>query len=147
MAGISNTSRTLKHYRDKGWNCCISERWIINPKHPAGGYRKDLFGFGDIVAMGEGSIIAIQSCGQDFSAHDKKLLGDEVAPNMIEWLRCGGRVILIGWRKIKKKRGGKAKIWSPRIKEYSVSDFGVNEIEIPDPPVNEETLIERWDQV
>jgi len=32
-------------------------------------------------------------------------------------------LILIGWRKVKLKRGGKAKRWSPRIKEYTEVDF------------------------
>jgi hypothetical protein len=84
----------------------------------------DLFGFIDLVAMGEGSIIAIQSCGQAFSEHDKKITQDEkVAENAYLWLNNGGRIILIGWRKIKLKRGGKAMRWSPRIKEYTLEDF------------------------
>jgi len=163
MAGISNTSRTIGYLRGMGWTCCVAERWIKMPKHPAGGFRKDLFGFGDLVALGEKSIIGVQSCGQDFAAHDKKILEDEeVAPNVLKWLECpGGRVMLIGWRKIKKKRGGKAKIWSPRIKEYSVADFsdddnarvplGESAIDVkyeeyrPRVRVKEGAMIGRWD--
>ena len=120
----SNTSRTLAYFRDKGWICDISERWIPNPKHPAGGFRKDLFGFADIVAMDETSIIAIQSCGQAFAEHNRKITENEdVAPMARKWLKRNGRIILIGWRKILKKRGGKQKVWAPRIKEYELSDF------------------------
>jgi len=83
-----------------------------------------IIGFGDIVAMGENSIIAIQSCGQDFAAHERKITQDElVAPKAIEWIRNGGRLILIGWRKVKLKRGGKAMRWQPRIHEFSEEDF------------------------
>ncbi len=124
MAGKTPTQRTLEYYRKEGWTCEVIERWIRNPKHPAGGFRKDWMGFGDILAMGENSIIAIQSCGQAFSAHNKKITEDEiVSPNAYLWLKNGGRLLLIGWRKIKLKRGGKAMRWQPRIKEYTLKDF------------------------
>jgi hypothetical protein len=56
--GISNTSRTLEYLRQQGWVVGKVERFI----QYAGKYgkRMDLFGFIDLVAMGEGSIIAIQ---------------------------------------------------------------------------------------
>ena len=118
------TQRTIKFLKDKGMDCCIVERWVPMPAHPAGGFRKDMFGFGDLIALDGDSIIAVQSCGQAFSAHHLKITEDEeVAPYALHWIQCGGRLILIGWRKILKKRGGKAKIWSPRIKEYSEGDF------------------------
>ena len=120
--GISNTSRTLNYIREQGWVADKVEQW--NQYAGKFGQRKDMFGFADIVAMGENSIIAIQSCGQAFSEHDRKILQDEfVAPNALKWIECGGRLILIGWRKIKLKRGGKAMRWSPRIKEYKKDDF------------------------
>lgn len=124
MAGITPTQRTIKYLREKDWTCDVVERWLKNPKHPAGGFRKDMFGFGDIVAMGEGSIIAIQSCGQAFSEHNRKITEDEkVAENALLWIENGGRLILIGWRKVKLKKGGKAMRWSPRIKEFEIKDF------------------------
>lgn len=115
--GISNTSRTLEYLRKQGWVADKVEQF--NPYAGEFGKRKDMFGFGDIVAMGEGSIIAIQSCGSAFSDHHKKLTEDEyVAPNVEMWLKNGGRLFLIGWRKLLLKRGGKAKRWVPRIREY-----------------------------
>jgi len=122
MAGISNTSRTLEYLRSQGWVADKVEQF--NAYAGKFGQRKDMFGFGDIVAMGEGSIIAIQSCGQAFSEHHKKITEDEkVAPMALLWLENGGRLILIGWRKVKLKRGGKAMRWQPRIKEYAAADF------------------------
>jgi len=41
----------------------------------------------------------------------------------IDWIQSGAKLILIGWRKIKKKRGGKAMVWSPRIKEITMEDL------------------------
>ena len=122
MAGISNTSRTLEYLRQQGWIADKVEQF--NPYAGKHGLRKDMFGFGDIVAMGENSIIAVQSCGQAFSEHHKKITEDErVAPLALMWLENGGRLMLIGWRKIKLRRGGKAMRWSPRIKEYTREDF------------------------
>jgi hypothetical protein len=91
---------------------------VINPKHPAGGFRKDLFGFIDLIALDpERGIIGIQSCGQSFKAHLDKILNSECTENVIEWLKCGGKLELWSWRKILLKRGGRAKVWRPRIKE------------------------------
>ena len=120
--GISNTSRTLEYLRSQGWTADKVEQF--NAYAGKFGQRKDMFGFADIVALGENSIIAVQSCGQAFSEHHRKLTEDEVvAPNVARWLDCGGRLILIGWRKVKLKRGGKALRWQPRIKEYTVEDI------------------------
>ena len=122
MSSISNTSRTLEYIRSQGWIADKVEQF--NPYAGKFGQRKDMFGFGDIVALGEDSIIAIQSCGQAFSEHHRKITEDEyVAPNALKWVECGGRLLLIGWRKVKLKRGGKAMRWKPRIKEYTKEDF------------------------
>ena len=121
MKGISNTSRTLEYIRSQGWIADKVEQF--NPYAGKFGQRKDCFGVLDILALGEGSIIGIQSCGQAFSEHDKKILG---TPEALKWLECGGRLLLIGWRKVKLKRGGKALRWSPRIKEYGLADFGID---------------------
>ena len=114
MAGISNTSRTLKYIREKDWVVDMVERWIPMPTHPAKGFRKDYLGFADMIALGENSIIAIQSCGQSFAEHNRKITEDEeVSKNALLWLDSGGRLILVGWRKVKVKRGGKAMRWEP----------------------------------
>jgi len=115
---MTNTSRTLKYLRDKGWEAGVVERFLFYAgKH---GRRIDLFNIIDIVALSKKSIIGVQSCGQSFSEHDKKILDSLLA---IKWLKSGGRLILIGWRKLKLKRGGKAMRWRPRVKEYTLKDF------------------------
>lgn len=116
--GISNTSRTLEYIRSQGWEADIVERF--NPYAGKFGQRKDLFNIIDIICLTESGIAGIQSCGQAFSEHDKKILEE---PKALRWLEKGGRLILIGWRKILKKRGGKLKVWTPRIKEYCIKDF------------------------
>jgi len=118
MAKISNTSRTLEYIRSQGWEADIVERF--NPYAGKFGQRKDLFGIIDIIALGECGIIGIQSCGQSFAEHDRKILENPLA---LKWLEKGGELMLIGWRKVKLKRGGKAMRWSPRIKHYLKEDF------------------------
>ena len=114
-----NTQRTLKALRDQGYIAEVCERWIPNPVHPGGGFRKDLFGIIDIIAISKFSLIGVQSCGQDYAAHDRKIMESEYTP---EWIRCAG-LQLWGWRKLLKKKGGKQKIWVPRIKIYTMEDF------------------------
>lgn len=118
MKGISNTSRTLEYIRSQGWLADKVEQF--NPYAGKFGQRKDCFGILDIIALGENSIIGIQSCGQAFAEHDRKILNE---PNSLKWLECGGRLLLISWRKVKIKRGGKAMRWQPRIKEFNMEDF------------------------
>ena len=124
--GISNTSRTLEYLRSQGYLADKVEMW-----NPYSRTRKDCFGCLDIMALGENGIIGVQSCGQSFAAHDKKITQDPlVAPNALKWLECGGRLLLIGWAKRKRKldKGwSKAEYWTPRLKWYSVEDFGKGE--------------------
>jgi len=120
MAKKSPTIRTLEHIRGQGWEANVVERWIKNPKHPAGGFRKDFLNCIDIIAIRKNEIMGIQSCGQSFAEHDRKILAEPLA---LKWIEAGGQLVLIGWRKILKKKGGKLKIWSPRIKKYLVEDF------------------------
>ncbi len=120
--GISNTSRTLKYLKDQGWNAGIVERYL----QYAGpfGKRIDLFGIIDLVVLTGTNIIGVQSCGQSFAEHNRKILAE---PMSLKWLESGGQLMLIGWRKIKVKHGGKAMKWSPRIKWYSIKDFKSND--------------------
>jgi len=121
--GLSATQRTLRELRAQGRLVDVCERWIMNPKHPAGGFRKDLFGFVDLVVLDpEEGIVGIQSCGQSFAEHLRKIMDSECTENVIEWLKCGGKIELWGWRKLKLKRGGKALRWFPRIAHFYIDN-------------------------
>ena len=118
MAGISPTQRTLKSMREQGRLCGIVERFIQYGKF---GNRSDLFGFIDIIAIDPTQgIVAIQSCGQDFSGHVKKLT-EERNEAVYEWLKHAP-CELWGWRKVKLSRGGKAMRWKPRIADIIIKD-------------------------
>ena len=118
---MTPTQRTLKYLKDMGRVCGIVERF--NPYVGAHGIRQDLFGFIDIIALDrKEGIIAVQSCGQAFSAHYKKITEERFHECQM-WLRCGGKVELIGWRKVKLKRGGVAMRWKPRVKIITQKDL------------------------
>ncbi len=120
---LSPTQRTLRELRKQGRLADICERWIMQPGHPGGGFRKDLFGFIDLIVLDpEQGIIGVQSCGQDFASHRRKIMDSEATENVIEWLECGGVCELWGWRKRKLKRGAKAMRWQPRIATFRLSD-------------------------
>lgn len=117
------TQRTLRALRGQGRVVDIVERWIPAPP-PRGGFRRDLFQCFDIIALEPGrGIVGVQSCGQAFSEHWRKLTDGEGTANMIEWLKAGGHAELWGWRKVKVKRGGKAVRWEPRIKTITMEDL------------------------
>ena len=64
------------------------------------------------------STIGVQACGPDFSEHKKTIMEGEYTE---AWLKNPHReLLLIGWRKLKLKRGGKAMRWRPRIGEFQL---------------------------
>ncbi len=115
------TQRTLKAMKEQGRICGIVEKF--NRFVGAHGIRQDLFGFIDIIAIDpELGIVAIQSCGQAFSDHIRKL-SEERNEIVFEWLKHS-RLELWGWRKVKIKRGGKAMRWKPRISDITINERG-----------------------
>jgi hypothetical protein len=105
-----NTERTLKHMRGLGFSCWMVERFL---RFPPPGRRVDLFNIIDIICIDENSTIGVQSCGQDFREHQRKIMDGEYTAM---WISNNDRELwVIGWRKLLKKKGGKLKIWVPRI--------------------------------
>ncbi len=138
MAGISPTQRTMKKLKEEGWRPGIVERFI-GPLN----IRVDLFHIIDIIAIQPGNILGVQSCGQSFSEHYRKLT-EEHPDACWDWLQAGGQLELWGWRKLKVKRGGKAMVWTPRVHVFTYADFAPpavreGEVDLPraeeaDPP-------------
>ena len=119
---MSPTERTLKALKERGLICGIVERF--NRFGGPFGIRQDLFGILDIIALDiEKGVIGVQSTGQDFAGHIKKLT-IEKAKESHDWLRTPGTSLeLWGWRKVKKVRGGKAMVWKPRVKVLTIDDL------------------------
>ena len=116
---MSPTQRTLKALKEMGRKCGIVEKF----NYHAGphGIRQDLFGIIDIIALDPvKGVVGVQSCGQAFSEHLKKLCFERHA-STVRWISTPGATLeLWGWRKVKVKRGGKQKVWKPRILEVTM---------------------------
>jgi hypothetical protein len=123
VKGLSPTQRTLRALREQGRIAAITEKW--NPHVGPFGIRQDLFGFVDVLALDPvRGFVAIQSTGQAFSEHEKKILDSPCTENVIAWLKTpGGAVELWGWRKLKLHKGGKAMRWQPRVRVFTLADF------------------------
>ena len=118
---MSPTQRTIKALKDMGRICGIVERF--NAHVGPHGIRQDLFGFIDIIAIDpDCGIVAVQSCGQDWTGHVQKLTGERNEA-VYEWLRHAP-CELWSWRKVKLKRGGKAMRWKPRIGDLRLDANG-----------------------
>jgi hypothetical protein len=117
----------MRELRNQGRKVAIVERYnaFVGPH----GTRQDLFGIIDVIALDpERGVVGVQSCGQAFAAHERKLL-EERAEECIDWLQTPGTALeLWGWRKVRLHRGGKALRWQPRVREFTLADF------LSDPP-------------
>ncbi len=71
------------------------------------GVRKDLFGFIDLVAIGDGRIIAYQATTRSNMLARVAKIKNECRHNARQWTKSGGRIVVIGWKKYKKARGGR----------------------------------------
>lgn len=119
---MTPTQRTIRALKDLGRVCGIVERF--NQHVGPCGIRKDLFGFIDIISLDpQRGVVGIQSCGQDFAGHLRKIT-EERSAEVTEWLRTpGAHLELWSWRKVKKVKGGKAMVWSPRVKNVTLEDI------------------------
>jgi len=120
---MSPTQRTLKLLREKGCKATVVERWL----QYAGkfGKRQDMFGIIDVLAITPGSTVGIQCCSGSTAEHYRKIIGEK-NQEAYDWLSNPGRGLEIwAWRKLKKKRGGKAIIWKPKITKITLEDLEI----------------------
>lgn len=98
MTRTSPTQRSLKWCRARNWLACVGEKWISQTKQ-----RKDLFGFGDLLAVSDSlGAMLIQVTSADHASHRiDKIRG---LPEAIRWLSAGNLIEVHGWRKNAKKR-------------------------------------------
>lgn len=139
----SPTQRTLKLFRGEGWTADVVEKWI-----PMARVRKDVFGFGDVLAMkpaacfaisgldqfdqqknetisSPGMIALLQACsGGDHAARRDKILAE---PRAKTWLQSGGRIAVVSWA----KRGDrlKRKLWTCRVEWIELHHFEPKPVE------------------
>ena len=97
MAGKSPTKLSLELMRARGYTCAIVEHWNSFAR-----IRQDLFGFVDVLCLGDGEIIGVQTTSRsNMSARAKKIREHE---NLLPVLDSGMRVLIQGWEKNKSNR-------------------------------------------
>lgn len=135
---FSSTAETLKWARGI-WGeerVGISSWWQSTGKF--GGVRKDLLGFIDCVVLdGQPGVLALQACGADVGAHQRKMEGRylsdgrgngaakkekeaaQIAARVRAWLLAGNRLLIVAWRPIwvQKSKTHKVKKMTPRFIE------------------------------
>lgn len=110
------TQLTLKHLRKQGYTCAIAEKWNAHF-----GIRQDLFGFIDIVAIREGSIVGVQSTSEgQRRAHYKKIIALDTAR---DWLTAGGEIWLVTWQR---RETGKTCRYDYTLMKIDHGDFPAN---------------------
>jgi hypothetical protein len=101
----SPTQRSLKKLKDEGYVAEVVEKRIPHTK-----ITKDLYGFIDILAVGHGETLAVQTTTGSHVAN--RLTKINSSANLQPVKAAGWRVIVHGWA----KRGarGKPKLWTCR---------------------------------
>lgn len=119
---MTPVQRTIRELKNNGRKCAIVQRW--NPHVGPHGVRQDLFGIIDVLALDpQRGVIGVQCCGGDFAAHWHKMI-EGMRQETLDWLQTPGTALEIwSWRKVKVKRGGKAMVWRPRIKQIILDDL------------------------
>ncbi len=98
---MTPSQRTTSYLQERGYRLGTTERHI-SPKDMIGpGYKKDLFGVIDLIAIRPGfPPVGVQSTGTDWSGHWKKILAGNSRPGALDWLATRSPLMLIGWRKL-----------------------------------------------
>lgn len=120
----SPTHRSKADLEENGWRVEIVEKWIPVPALPAGGVRKDLFGFGDLIAKkrGERTLIVQVTSLSNVPARRTKIL-TECREDAMLCLETGDRIVIHGWGKRKRPIG--RKLWHCRTVEITLLDFDI----------------------
>lgn len=123
---MTPTARTLAHLQALGYTTEVTEHWIRYPGSKVPARRKDLLGFIDLIAMKPpAGVIGIQvTTVSNMGARIKKILTDpSVAPLARIWLKCGQRILVIGWKEYVISKGIPVKKWESRERVITLEDF------------------------
>lgn len=93
----SPTQRSKAHMEAQGYTVAIVEHWNQWARR-----RIDLFGFIDLLCIGDGEVVGVQTTsGNNVSARVKKIAEHE---NVAAVRKAGIRILVHGWRRNAKGR-------------------------------------------
>ena len=95
-----------------GFMAAVVEKW-----NPHARVRQDLWGFGDVVAIKNRLWLIVQACNATDLARRVKKIQQE--PRAKRFLQEGGHIVVMGWRKRKKRKDGK--LWTVTIREMKLN--------------------------
>ena len=105
---MTPTQLSLRKMREEGYMSAVVEKW-----NPHVGIRQDLFGFIDILGVGENGTLAVQSTSYDgVSARVKKIEHEDNFDKLNAVRKAGWKIEVHGWRKVKNK-------WEARVVDLS----------------------------
>jgi len=118
----SPTQRSLKYLRERGFTVAITEHWNHYTQR-----RMDLFGFGDLLAVGNGCIILVQTTSGANTAARITKIKTECRDAAIAWLNAGGQFEVHGWRElVKRNKDGTKAVrgkWEVKLSCVTLADF------------------------
>lgn len=122
--------------RAEGWLVAVVEKWNVHAK-----VRQNLFGFADLLAIKDGTTLAVQTTSGSNMSHRIHKITANVAATL--WLRSPYRQIVVhGWRKCGAR--GKRKIWQCKVVSVHSIDGSARPIrwegEVPVVPGRETSL-------
>lgn len=95
-AKTSPTQLSLKHMRELGYVCEVTERWNMYAK-----CRQDLYGFIDILCLGENEVVGVQATSYANVSNRKKKITEH--ENLAAVRKAGLRILVHGWHKVNGK--------------------------------------------
>jgi len=117
MAKGTVNLKTLRWMEEQGLR-----HWKVEHHNAWAGKKYDLFGIIDYLGINGDTTVGVQACGADYAAHIRKLMIEE-RQSTKDWLEHSGReLVLIGWRKVRAKRGGIQMIYQERIARFHLND-------------------------
>jgi hypothetical protein len=96
----SPTQRTLAEMRRRGYLADVTERWI-----PGAMVRRDLFGFGDVLAVGEREVVMVQATSASNAASRIRKITEH--ENLGAVRKGGIRILVHAWKKV----GSRWQLW------------------------------------
>lgn len=116
---ITTTKRSMDYLRKQGYSVWIVEQTVRMPDRSKPGqwtmFKRDCFNMFDILAIGHGDIIGIQTTTRsNQAARISKIRENEYA---LKWAKAGGKIVVHGWKKMAHSNKWEVCETQPRIDE------------------------------
>ena len=94
MSKAPTTQMSLRHLRELGYICEVVEKWVPSPHHGRN-VKTDLFGFIDILAVGHGHTLGVQTTTKGEVA--KRIRKIQDSEHLSTLAAAGWLVTVHGW--------------------------------------------------